>query len=122
MKTYIERRSQRAALYLRMARRYGKMTAGKSYVRRVQGLGKHFDPGRLSGYYDDLSSKTEWQGPVDRAGLPFLRAPGRKHVHHPSTPVKSSGTLGQLGRQRAAELAPSGIVSPNRSLGLGPSG
>jgi heparosan-N-sulfate-glucuronate 5-epimerase len=66
-----------------MARRYGKMLAGNSYAHREQGLGKHFVPGRLLGFYNDLSAKTEWRGPVDHAGLPLLRVPGGKQVDHP---------------------------------------
>ena len=83
MRSYIERLSPRASLYLRMANRYGKMLAGNSYAHRHQRLGQHFVPGRLAGYYNDLSHKTEWQGSVDHAGLPLLRAPGGKRVHHP---------------------------------------
>jgi heparosan-N-sulfate-glucuronate 5-epimerase len=83
MRSYIERRSPRVGLYLRMASRYGKMLAGNSYAHRDQDLGKHFVPGRLCGYYNDLSFKTEWRGPVDDAGLPLLRSPGKKLIHHP---------------------------------------
>jgi heparosan-N-sulfate-glucuronate 5-epimerase len=83
MRSYIERRSSTVGLYLRMARRYGNVLAGNSYTHRHQGLGKHFVPGRLSGYYNDLSHKTEWQGPVDDAGLPLLRSPGGKRIRHP---------------------------------------
>jgi heparosan-N-sulfate-glucuronate 5-epimerase len=78
----MKQQSQRVGIYLRMARRYGKMLAGKSYAHRDQGLGKHFVPGHLSGYYNDLSSKTEWHL-VDHAGLPLVRLPSGKHVYHP---------------------------------------
>ncbi len=83
MRSYIERRSPRAGLYLRMASRYARMFAGNSYAHRDQGLGKHFVPGRLCGYFNDLSFKTEWRGPVDDRGLPLLRSPGGKLIHHP---------------------------------------
>lgn len=83
MRSYIERLSPRAGLYLRMASRYGKMVAGNSYAHRHQSLGKHFVPGRLSGYYSDLSHKTEWQDPVDHAGLPLDQSPGGKYIYHP---------------------------------------
>ena len=83
MRSYIERRSPRVSLYLRMASRYGRMLAGNSYAHREQGLGKHFVPGRLRGYYNDLFHKTEWRGPVDDRGLPLLRSPGGKLIHHP---------------------------------------
>jgi heparosan-N-sulfate-glucuronate 5-epimerase len=79
----MERRSPRVGLYLRMASRYGKMLAGNSYAHRDQDLGKHFVPGRLHGYYNDLTFKTDWRGPVDDRGLPLLRSPGGKLIHHP---------------------------------------
>jgi heparosan-N-sulfate-glucuronate 5-epimerase len=83
MRNYIEQLSLRAGLYLNMASRYGKMLAGKSYSHREQGLGKHFVPGRLLGYYNDLTGKTEQPRPVDHAGLPLIVASGGKYVHHP---------------------------------------
>src|ERR671921_1110495 len=83
MRNYIERLSPRVGLYLRMANRYGKMLVGNSYWHRDQGLGRQFVPGRLSGYYNDLSSKIEWQGPVDQVGLPLVRTPGGTCVHQP---------------------------------------
>jgi heparosan-N-sulfate-glucuronate 5-epimerase len=83
MRSYIERLSPRVGLYLRMASRYGQMIAGKSYAHRHQGLGMHFVPGRLSGYYSDLSHKTEWPDPVDRAGLPLDQSPGGEYIYHP---------------------------------------
>jgi heparosan-N-sulfate-glucuronate 5-epimerase len=83
MRNYIERLSPRVGLYLRMGSRYGKMLVGDSYWHRDQGLGRHFVPGRLLGYYNNLSSKIEWQGPVDHAGLPLVRTPGGTCVHQP---------------------------------------
>jgi heparosan-N-sulfate-glucuronate 5-epimerase len=83
MKSYTEQLSQRVSLYLRLTRRYGKMFARKGYAHRDQDLGKHFMPGRLEGYYNDLSGKIDWPGLVDRAGLPVVRAPSGKYVHHP---------------------------------------
>jgi hypothetical protein len=59
------------------------MFAGKSYSHRDQSLGKHFVPGRLSGYYNDLSGKIEWPDLVDQAGLPLDRSRGGKFVYHP---------------------------------------
>jgi len=58
------------------------MFAGRSYQHRHQGLGKHFVPGRLSGYYNDLSGKIEWHGRVDQAGIPVIPAPGGKLDYH----------------------------------------
>jgi heparosan-N-sulfate-glucuronate 5-epimerase len=83
MMTYIEQSSQRLAVYLRMAERYAKMFVGKSYDHRDQGLGKHFVPGQLSGYYSDLSHKTDHPGPFDHAGLPLVRGQGGRLVYFP---------------------------------------
>src|SRR5829696_2070287 len=80
MKTYLERLSKMLIVYLRMVERYGKMFAGKSYAHRDQGLGKHFVPGRVTGYYNDLSGKVEWPGPVDHAGLPLDTGPGGRNI------------------------------------------
>lgn len=83
MRSYIERLSPRVGLYLRMASRYGQMIAGSSYAHRHQSLGRHLVPGRLSGYYSDLSHKTEWPGPIDHAGLPLYQSPGGKYIYNP---------------------------------------
>src|SRR5215210_4492935 len=82
MKIYIERSLDRLVLYQRMAKRYGKMFAGRSYQHRYQGLGKHYTPGRLLGYYNDLSGKTEWHGRVDHSGIPLIPAPGGGLDYH----------------------------------------
>lgn len=83
MRTYIERPSQKLILYLRMARRYADMLAGRDYAHLNQGVGRYFVPGRLSGYYNDLTGKTEWPDRIDHAGLPLDRAPGGRYVYHP---------------------------------------
>ena len=83
MRNYIERRSPRVGLYLRMASRYSKVLAGNSYTHRHQGLGEHFVPRRLPGYYNGLSHKAVRQDPVDRVGLPLLRSPSGERIHHP---------------------------------------
>jgi heparosan-N-sulfate-glucuronate 5-epimerase len=75
--------SQRLRLYLNMAERYGAMVMGISDDHRDQGLGKYFVPGSLSGYYNDLTGKTESQYIVDHAGLPLERIPGGEHVYFP---------------------------------------
>ena len=83
MRTYIERPSQKLILYLRMGRRYADMLAGRDYAHLDQSMGLHFVPGRLSGYYNDLTGKTEWPDRVDSAGLPLDRAPGGRYIYHP---------------------------------------
>ncbi len=83
MRTYIERRSQTLVTYLRMARRYADMFAGRDYAHLDQGVGRHFVPGRLSGYFSDLTGKIEWPDRFDAAGLPLDQAPGGRYVYHP---------------------------------------
>jgi heparosan-N-sulfate-glucuronate 5-epimerase len=75
--------SQRLRLYLNMAERYGAMVMGISDDHREQGLGEYFVPGSLSGYYNDLSGKTESQYIVDYARIPLERIPGGEHVYFP---------------------------------------
>jgi hypothetical protein len=82
MKTFIERSLDGLMLDARLAIRYGKMFGGRSYQHRYQGLGRPFVPGRLAGYYNDLSDKTEWHGRVDHVGIPIIPAPGRKLDYH----------------------------------------
>jgi len=46
------------------------MLRGKSYYHQVQGLGKAFEAGRLKGYFNDMTGKTEWTGRTDQDGIP----------------------------------------------------
>jgi hypothetical protein len=56
-----------------------KMLAGRSYYHRPQGLGKVFEPNKLRGYFNDLTSKTVWTGEVDGDGIPVnTLSDGRK--------------------------------------------
>jgi hypothetical protein len=68
-----------------MVRRYSKMFFGNSYWHLDQGPGKHFVPGELLGYYNDLSGKVWWNGPVDEAGVPLNWASDGQPVHFPIT-------------------------------------
>lgn len=68
-----------------LALRWAKMFAGKSYWHLDQGLGKHFVPGELSGYYNDLSGKAWWNGPVDAEGLPLNYTSDDEPIHFPTT-------------------------------------
>jgi heparosan-N-sulfate-glucuronate 5-epimerase len=64
--------------------RWARMLAGKSYWHLDQGLGKRFVPGELSGYYNDLSEKVRWNGPVDAEGLPLEYTQSGEPVYHPT--------------------------------------
>lgn len=67
-----------------LALRWARMLAGKSYWHLDQGLGKRFVPGELSGYYNDLSGKARWNGPVDAGGLPLNYTLDGVPVHFPT--------------------------------------
>ena len=61
-----------------LLRRWGAMLLGRSYWHVPQGLGRSFAPGRLCGYYNDLTAKAWWNGPVDEAGLPVNEVRGKR--------------------------------------------
>ena len=67
---------------LRLLTQWGRVGLGRSYAHLPQDRGPHFAPGRLEGYFVDLSGKADWRGPVDPAGASLymkpLEADGRK--------------------------------------------
>lgn len=52
------------------------MAAGRSYWHLPQGEGTQFVPGTLAGYFNDLTGKTNWSGPVDPHGIPLVQVNG----------------------------------------------
>lgn len=55
------------------------MLAGRSYYHQPQHVGKVFHPRELAGYFNALTTKTHWVGPVDEEGIPInVLADGRK--------------------------------------------
>jgi len=77
--------NRRAATYAALARRWTAMLFGRSYWHVPQGPGTQFAPGELRGYFNDLTAKTEWKGPVDPRGLPLVRPQGGAEVVFPIT-------------------------------------
>ncbi|MBE3576267.1 MAG: thioredoxin [Limnochordales bacterium] len=77
--------ADRVKLYARLLARWGEMLKGRSYWHVAQQMGKHFVEGELRGYFNDLTAKTAWAGPVDDRGLPLNRVNGRSLVHFPTT-------------------------------------
>lgn len=61
--------ANRLQLYLAMFRHWGGMLSGRGYWHAPQGLGCQFVPGKLAGYYNDLTGKTRWNGATDDNGL-----------------------------------------------------
>ena len=46
------------------------MLAGKSYYHVPQPIGRSFHPGKLNGYFNDMTGKTGWKGLLDGGGIP----------------------------------------------------
>ena len=67
-----------------LLRRWGAMLLGRSYWHVPQGLGALFIPGKLWGYYNDLTAKVQWGGPLDQTDLPLNEVRGKK-IHFPTT-------------------------------------
>ncbi len=63
---------------------WGKMFAGTSYYHQQQGVGRVFRPGKLEGYFNDLSGKTNWHGETAVNGLPVTKLSNGKAVHFPT--------------------------------------
>jgi hypothetical protein len=61
------------------------MLLGKSYWHAQQGLGRQFAPGQLLGYYNDLTAKVNWTGPVDGNGLPLNQNAEGMSIYFPTT-------------------------------------
>ncbi|GEM90763.1 hypothetical protein ODE01S_21970 [Oceanithermus desulfurans NBRC 100063] len=66
------------------------MLVGRSYYHMPQNLGKAFVPGWLEGYFNDLTAKTEWPGPVDNKGIPVNVAEDGKRVYFITTIVQKA--------------------------------
>jgi len=71
-------------IYLDMIKYWARMAAGKSYWNQAQGLGRHFVPGQLLGYFNDMTAKTVWEEEVDENDNPVSVFAGVK-VNWPST-------------------------------------
>ena len=85
MRSFTKRRRSRVRLYAGLFSHWVRIVIGHSYWHAHQGLGKTFVPGKLVGYYNDLTEKVRWEGPVDAEGLPLNRVPDGNLVHLPTT-------------------------------------
>jgi heparosan-N-sulfate-glucuronate 5-epimerase len=68
----------------RLATHWLRMFTGRSYWHLPQGLGKHFNPNDLAGYFNDMTAKTVWKGPTNRNGFPLVEING-KFILFPTT-------------------------------------
>ncbi|OPY57171.1 MAG: hypothetical protein A4E55_01828 [Pelotomaculum sp. PtaU1.Bin035] len=61
------------------------MIAGRSYYHQEQPPGRLFKPGYIYGYFNDLTAKTRWKGPVTESGCPLNQRDDGKFVLIPTT-------------------------------------
>jgi len=73
----------RLAARLKLLRTWASIAVGRSYRHRNQGIGRSFMPGRLEGYFIDLTAKTSYDSSTDDDGLPLTPA-RRQLIHHPT--------------------------------------
>ncbi|OPX92105.1 MAG: hypothetical protein A4E54_00087 [Pelotomaculum sp. PtaB.Bin117] len=59
--------------------------SGRSYYHQEQPLGRIFQPGDVLGYFNDLTGKTKWRGPVSERGVPLNRKVNGSLVFIPTT-------------------------------------
>lgn len=69
---------RKSRLVISLSRRWLLALARGSYWHVPQGLGRRFVPGELAGYFNDLTLKVDWRGPVDQQGLPINEFRGRQ--------------------------------------------
>jgi len=68
-----------------MLKNWLSMVAGSSYYHQEQLPGRIFKPGNILGYYNDLTAKTKWRGPVSESGFPLNRRQDGRLVIFPTT-------------------------------------
>ena len=93
-------RTARIRAYAALARRSLTMLIGRSYWHVDQGIGRAFTPEALMGYFNDLTGKAAWPGPVDLEGLP-LTSFGGDPVAFPTTRLQKA--LGHWDRALLSE-------------------
>ncbi|OPX89169.1 MAG: hypothetical protein A4E53_01616 [Pelotomaculum sp. PtaB.Bin104] len=68
-----------------MLRSWLSIVSGRSYYHQEQPLGKLFQPGGVLGYFNDLTAKTRWRGPVSKGGFPLNQTANGSLVFVPTT-------------------------------------
>jgi heparosan-N-sulfate-glucuronate 5-epimerase len=76
--------AQRVKAYGALAARAASMLRGNSYWHVGQGVGRAYAPGKIAGYFNDLTAKTDWTGPVDAQGLPLTSVTDGRAVPFPT--------------------------------------
>lgn len=76
----------RVSLAVMLVRHWAAMLAGKSYWHAPQPPGRVFRPGKLEGYFNDMTHKTVWDGPVDDTyGIPVIKSNSGALITFPIT-------------------------------------
>lgn len=75
---------KQARLYWLMLRHWAGLIGQRGYWHAPQGLGTQFVPGRLAGYFNDLTNKVNWSGATDGNGLPLNQLPSGESVYFPT--------------------------------------
>lgn len=71
--------------------RWFKIIIGKSYYHQPQNLGRVFNPHRIQGYFNDLSTKVRWDGLLDQHGIPVNKIlESKKPVYFATTIVQKA--------------------------------
>ena len=66
-----------------MLKRWSKMLTGKTAVAVEQSMGRAYNVGQLSGYYNDLTGKVTGSTLLDEGGVPVSVIAGGARVHFP---------------------------------------
>lgn len=59
--------------YAMRLKKWSRYAMGNSYQHVPQGIGRAFAPGKLEGYYNDLTGKARWTGNTGRHGVPTVK-------------------------------------------------
>lgn len=73
-----------------MISNYCRSLFSSSYWHAEQGMGKFYATNQLEGYYNDLTGKTLWQGPVNKDGIPLNSKMDNTLICHPTTIVQKA--------------------------------
>ena len=61
--------------------RWAKMFSGNSYYHVPQNIGQSFEANELKGYFNDMTGKTKWEGPVNDCGIPInILSNGKENI------------------------------------------
>lgn len=71
--------------YFWRLRKWTRYATGRSLHNVPQGIGKAYRENQLRGYFNDLTGKTKWCGPLDSAGIPIVQTDSGRRFSFPIT-------------------------------------